>query len=790
MINSKRIVLLVIILNVAFSLYSQTRTAEALSLFKEGNYVKAAEIYASLLGQNSRDIASNYYYGICLYHLNQDKYDAIQRLKFSSTRSVSPDVFYYLGKLYQQTYEMQLAVEHFERFLNLNKTESPIVDDAEIALEDCRSAVNLVNKYFNIETLRKDTVEKSRLLDYIHLSEDAGDLMMSEKFFRTGVDANQVIFRTERGNEVLFPAKEADDTWNLYKIVKLLDSWNDPQLLDAPIKSEGNEFYPFLLIDGVTLYFSSDRPGGMGKLDIYQSYYDSETGTYTEPANLGPPFNSPEDDFLLVPDVYAGRAWFATNREVGKDSVVVVEIVWDETVIKNNVESASQLYELTKLPLSDKAPTSTNKTLLGGKNNNEQKVVNEINFAINDTLSYTRFEQFRSNDALNSFNLGHNLELKRDSLLQLMNARRRAFSQSYNQTELNNLTEQIVQLERQTYGLDDEINRHYFSARRFEMEKITQLVREGNYNKPKSQPQPSVKEEKKQDNYSENRPFFADEDFEVKTAQIQELYDYFFTDKQIEQLQHSDSLYMLGNINDIESAEYLEQTRRLPNSTQIDISNEIAGMSTVELINKSRELKKQSFELYEKSFDIKYNIYYPAAAELNATNKNTGNEHLLKKVHEDYTKADAKKAEMILYNQETIEQILAAKKLAVSKLEATLKIHMAGGATLVFPDETVQVTEPDEPETTTSDKNKLEYKIQIGIFRNTPDPKAIGKIPSITKEVLPESGLTKYFSGSWSKLEDAQSNVKAIRDAGFPGAFVVAFIDGVQVALDKAKEIE
>ena len=787
MINSKRIVLLIIILHAVFSLHSQTRQAEALSLFREGNYAGAAAIYAPLLERNSRDVTMNYYYGVCLYYLNEDKYDAIRRLRLSSSRPVSPDVFYYLGKLYQQTYEMQTAVEQFERFLNLNKTESPKVDDAKIALENCRSAENLVNKYFNIETLRKDTIEKSRLLDYIHLSEDAGELMTSGKFFLSGVDANQIIFKTERGNEVLFPAKETGGTWNLYRIVKLLDSWNDPQPLDAPVNSEDNEFYPFLLIDGVTLYFSSDRPGGMGKLDIYQSFFDSETGTFSEPANLGPPFNSPEDDFLLVPDVYAGRAWFATNREIGNDSIVVVEINWDETVIKNNTENASQLYGLSKLPLSEKAVAPAGRTQPDAKNNKEKTTVDEIRFAVNDTLSYTRFGQFRSNDALSSYKSGHKAEQKKDSLLQLLDTRRRTFSQSYNQTEINSLTEQIMQLERQTYGLDDEINRYYLSARRIESEKISQLVKEGNYNKPEEQSQPSVKEKKEDKNNQEttNRPLFAGEDFEIKAAQLQDLYDYFFTNKQIKQLQRADSLYMQANIANLEAVRLLEQTRQIP-----DTSNEITGMGTVELINNSRELKKQSFELYEESFDIKYNIYYPAALELNTTNKNTSNEYLLKQVYSDYAKAGEIKAGMILYSQETIEQILTSKKLSVNKLEATLKIQKASGAILTIRDEAIIDNTNKTHEITLPYKNQPEYKIQIGIFRNTPDPKAIGKIPSITKELLPESGLTKYFSGSWSKYEDAQNMVKTIRNAGFPGAFVVAFIDGAQVDLEKAKNRE
>ncbi len=48
-------------------------------------------------------------------------------------------------------------------------------------------------------------------------------------------------------------------------------AWIEPEILDAPINSSADECFPFLSPDRSTMYFSSDRPGGKGGLDIYAS---------------------------------------------------------------------------------------------------------------------------------------------------------------------------------------------------------------------------------------------------------------------------------------------------------------------------------------------------------------------------------------------------------------------------------------------------------------------------------------------------------------------------------------
>lgn len=67
----------------------------------------------------------------------------------------------------------------------------------------------------------------------------------------------------------------------------------------------------------IRVFFSSNRPGGMGGFDIWSATYDEVSGAYGPAVNLGSPVNSPFDE--ITPEVSAGDAWlhFASNRPGG-----------------------------------------------------------------------------------------------------------------------------------------------------------------------------------------------------------------------------------------------------------------------------------------------------------------------------------------------------------------------------------------------------------------------------------------------------------------------------------------
>jgi len=70
------------------------------------------------------------------------------------------------------------------------------------------------------------------------------------------------------------------------------NKWTKPKRLPKPINTNQDEFGPFMMVDGKTLYFSSGKPGGLGGLDVYRSIrLDNSWDKWSEPENLGEPVN-------------------------------------------------------------------------------------------------------------------------------------------------------------------------------------------------------------------------------------------------------------------------------------------------------------------------------------------------------------------------------------------------------------------------------------------------------------------------------------------------------------------
>ena len=99
---------------------------------------------------------------------------------------------------------------------------------------------------------------------------------------------------------------------DLYISKKQGNDWSAPQNLGETINSRNWESQPSLSADGRILYFASDRRGGQGKLDIWYSVLKNKD-VWSEPKNLGPGINTPDDD--NAPFIHAnGRTlFFASN---------------------------------------------------------------------------------------------------------------------------------------------------------------------------------------------------------------------------------------------------------------------------------------------------------------------------------------------------------------------------------------------------------------------------------------------------------------------------------------------
>ncbi len=102
---------------------------------------------------------------------------------------------------------------------------------------------------------------------------------------------------------------------DLYMCKKVDGAWSEPVNLGDEVNSAQNDVFPFIHEDG-TLYFSSNRPKGLGGLDIYYTRIDT-TSSYIKPISLGKPFNTDKDDFGFIVDKENKTGFLASNRGGG-----------------------------------------------------------------------------------------------------------------------------------------------------------------------------------------------------------------------------------------------------------------------------------------------------------------------------------------------------------------------------------------------------------------------------------------------------------------------------------------
>ena len=169
---------------------------------------------------------------------------------------------------------------------------------------------------------------KDQFLASISLSSESGQLMNTGAFF--GNQLQGTLYINEMGNKVYFSQPDGDKQ-QLYTADKLGNEWSKPQPLQGLSEGIEETSYPFMLTDGVTFYFAGKGEESIGGYDIFMTRYDSRSGSFLKPENIGMPFNSEANDYMYAIDESNRIGYFVSDRRQPEGKVCIYIFIPQDT---------------------------------------------------------------------------------------------------------------------------------------------------------------------------------------------------------------------------------------------------------------------------------------------------------------------------------------------------------------------------------------------------------------------------------------------------------------------------
>ncbi len=395
--------------------------AKGFDMMMERKFERALPLWERLVKERPTNVQANYFLGACLHRTSDRRLEGIPPLELAveyavpakdfnpklDEKNVPMNVHYLLADLYHLDYQFEKAIKHYKIFRkkeaekHVKEMPEPVErkiamckqglklkkNPRKVRIENLGEKVNSSYKehspvvnldettlYFTSRRLRKDSSnedlkvpgtgqykediyvsykkdgewQEPKMLDLsteeheatINLSKDGRSL-----FAYKDLNENGDIYKAERDEEGLGELQKLGDHVNskdayeehldvsadndvlyfssdreggkggmdLYMVKKLpTGDWAKPQNLGPTINTEHDEDAPFIHPDGKTLYFSSSGHNTMGAHDIFKTQ-QNEDGTWQDPVNVGYPINSPDDDIYFVTTPDGKRAYYSSD---------------------------------------------------------------------------------------------------------------------------------------------------------------------------------------------------------------------------------------------------------------------------------------------------------------------------------------------------------------------------------------------------------------------------------------------------------------------------------------------
>ena len=349
-------ILLILLLN--FYSYSQTANKQK-TIFKNGNYYylfeeyeNAIESYLEVLTNDTGNANLNYKIGLCYLSL-PDKNDNLQSIKYleKATKAVSKkynesspkerntpiDTWYYLANAYRLDMKFDDAYNCYQSYLNIvPEKQKQVIEYVKREQVDCKNAkdITLYRKVVDKKQLGINIESAENIQSCPIISNDGSALVfcmgqnnifppdfnlgdnndhyeIDDIYYSLNIDGKwskpENIMTSLKTKELTLPVsisndgtslylvRDDNDNGNLYESKRVSGKWQPMKKLNRKINTKHWETHASLCNNEQTLYFTSDKPGGLGGLDIYKSTRTAN-GDWGKAENLGPTINSRFDE--------------------------------------------------------------------------------------------------------------------------------------------------------------------------------------------------------------------------------------------------------------------------------------------------------------------------------------------------------------------------------------------------------------------------------------------------------------------------------------------------------------
>ena len=404
----KPLVILIIALGWSLSLCGQN-LERAKELYKAGKFAEAKPIFKENIRKNPSNSSLNQWYGVCLFETGDYK-DSEKYLKYAASRNIL-ESFRYLGDLYYREYRFEEALEQYNKYLeHLTKKKMNTVE-ADMRIKNAERAAQMLRRVEEVQIIDSLIVDKADFFKHYKLSPESGTLHDYNTFFNTSSKNNSTVYQNQRGDKIVYGAKTAKSGYDIMTRSRLIDdNWGEEVVLPAPVNSSANQNYPYLLSDGTTLYFASTGEESLGGYDIFVTRLNLNSGNYLVPENIGMPFNSLYNDYMLAIDELNNVGWFVSDRFQPEDKLVIYLFIpnIEKKIYRGGDETRARSLARIDAIKDSWVKGANYKPILEkiyriGNVGEESMQKGDFMFPVNNRITYTTLEDFDSKEARNLF---------------------------------------------------------------------------------------------------------------------------------------------------------------------------------------------------------------------------------------------------------------------------------------------------------------------------------------------------------------------------------------------------